>query len=308
MRDEFFKTLFKLAVKDKDVMLLTSDTGAIYHDRFKKELKRQYINVGVAEQNMIGVAAGLAMSGKKVYVYGITPFVTLRCYEQIRVDLCSMNLPVTIVSIGAGFDYSTLGSTHHGTEDIAVMRALPNIKIYSPSDGLIIEDIIKSTYRDSSPSYIRLDRTGTPLVYKTKKDINFIKGFSVLKKGERMCLVATGRMVHNAWKISEKLNRHSINAGVMDLFRLKPLDAKEIYTHLKRYEWIISLEEHYTEGGIGSIISDLLAHRNRGPILKSFCIKDGICHGYGERVDLQKLCGIDIDSVTKFISKNFASI
>ncbi|MDP2927793.1 MAG: hypothetical protein Q8N80_03210, partial [Candidatus Omnitrophota bacterium] len=137
MRDSFFDSLYAIAKRDSKVMLVISDTGAICHDEFKRRLNNRYINVGIAEQNMVGVAAGLAMSGKIVYIYAIVPFVTARCYEQIRVDLCCMNLPVTVVGIGAGFDYSTLGPTHHGYEDIALMSLLPNMIVYSPSDSLM---------------------------------------------------------------------------------------------------------------------------------------------------------------------------
>ena len=305
MRDVFFKTLFKQALKDKNIILITSDTGAIYHDQFKKKLKNQYINVGVAEQNMIGVAAGLALSGKKVYVYGITPFVTLRCYEQIRVDLCFMNLPVTIVSIGAGFDYSTLGFTHHGIEDIAVMRVLPNIQIYSPADDLMVAIMAKSVYNSRHPSYVRLDRQGTPLVYKNKKNIQFSKGFSLLRKGKDLCIVATGRMVYNSLEIAKRLSQHSLDSGVMDIFRIKPLDSKEIWDSLKRYSYIITLEEHCPEGGIGSIIAEVCASKSKAPLVKSFNINGGICRRYGEREHLQSLCGIDISRITKSIVKSF---
>ena len=129
MRDAFSQTLYDIAKDDRDFVMVTSDTGAICHDEFRKRCPGQYINIGIAEQNMVGVASGLALSGKTVCVYAIVPFATMRCYEQIRVDLCCMNLPVLVVGVGAGFDYSTLGPTHHGTEDIALMRVLPGMSV-----------------------------------------------------------------------------------------------------------------------------------------------------------------------------------
>lgn len=301
MRDIFFKTLFKQALKDKNIILITSDTGAIYHDQFRKKLKNQYINVGVAEQNMIGIAAGLSLSGKKVYVYGITPFVTLRCYEQIRVDLCFMNLPVTIVGIGAGFDYSTLGFTHHGIEDIAVMRVLPNISIYSPSDDLIAEILAKKSHYKSGPTYIRLDRTGKPLVYKSKKNIEFFKGFSLLKKGKDVCIVATGRMVCNAIEISNNLSKNDLDIGVVDLFRIKPINRKGMWNLLKKYKYVITLEEHCQEGGIKSVIAEIFASKSKAPLVKSFNVSGEICRRYGRREYLQSLYGVDVPGVTQTI-------
>ena len=134
MRQAVFEALYEVARKNEDVILLVSDTGAIVLDQFRAEMPERIINVGIAEQNMIGVAAGLAMEGKKVYAYAIIPFVTMRCYEQIRVDLCCESLPVKLLGVGPGYDYSTLGPTHHGLEDMALMRALPGMQVFSPCD------------------------------------------------------------------------------------------------------------------------------------------------------------------------------
>lgn len=303
MRDFFFQSLFDEAKKNRNVILITADTGAICHDKFKEELSKQYINIGIAEQDMIGVAAGLTMSGKIVYVYAITPFATMRCYEQIRVDLCCMELPVSIVGIGAGLDYSTLGATHHGTEDIALMRLLPAMEIYSPSDNLTAGILAKVDPQQDKPRYIRLDRTGFPAIYKDENDIDFSKGFSTLQQGKDLYIIATGRMVYKALEIAKKLSAQSISTGVIDLFRIKPFNEKMIWSVIKHAGHLVTLEEHFLTGGIGSLISGMLAVKEDTPLFKPIGIPDQFCKIYGEREYLQKAYGLDADSVEKSIKE-----
>lgn len=303
MRDAFFDSLFTIARKDKDLILVTADTGAVCHDEFKKILPKQYINVGIAEQNMIGVAAGLAMLGKKVFVYAIAPFVTMRCYEQIRVDLCCMNLSVNIIGIGAGFDYSTLGPTHHGTEDIALMRALPGMKIYSPSDSLAAAYFAKISYAGQGVKYIRLDRTGLPLVYEFKKQIDMQKGFTILKQGTEVFIIATGRMVNNALEIATELAKHSISVGVIDLFKVKPINKKALSDALKDVKHVVTLEEHFVTGGIGSSIAEIFAVSVKAPQLEIIGVPDCFCRRYGTREYLQKINKIDVKSIVGKIKR-----
>jgi transketolase len=298
MREVFFKELFKLAKKDKKIMLLSADIGAQCHDDFRKKLKGQYVNAGVAEQNMIGVASGLAMAGKIVYVYSIAPFVTMRCYEQIRVDLCGMNLPVVIVSIGAGLDYSTLGFTHHGTEDLTLMKALPGMAVYSPCDNTMAKMLVKETYKGKTPQYVRLDRTGLPLVYQKQKNIDFKQGFSHLKRGKDLYIISTGRMLINALGAAKKL---PLDCGVIDLFRVKPFNKNNLEIILKRVKHVVSLEEHFTDGGIGSLISGLLAGLKDGPLFKPIGLNNQFCRSYGSRRYLQNIYGLDAESVAKSI-------
>lgn len=303
MRDSFFDSLFRVAKRNKDLILISADTGAICLDNFKKYLKKQYINVGIAEQNMIGIAAGLALSGKKVYVYAIIPFATMRCYEQIRVDVCCMNLDVTVVGIGAGFDYSTLGPTHHGTEDIALMRVLPGMEIYSPSDSLMAELVAERASRLKGPKYIRLDRTGFPLIYKSKKDINFKIGFNILKKGKDLYIISTGRMVLTALNVAESLSQNSISVGVIDLFRIKPLERKKLIKEIKKVKKIVTLEEHFVNGGLGEIISKLLWEYGYQGNFKAVGIRDEFCRKYGQREYLLKFNFLDFDAIIESVIK-----
>ena len=299
MRDSFFDSLFRVAKRNKDLILISADTGAICLDNFKKYLKKQYINIGIAEQNMIGIAAGLALSGKKVYVYAIIPFVTMRCYEQIRVDLCCMNLDVTVVGIGAGFDYSTLGPTHHGTEDIALMRVLPGMRIYSPSDSLMAELVAERTADIGGPKYIRLDRTGFPLVYQNKKEINFKTGFNILKRGKDLYIISTGRMVLTALKVAQNLSQNSISAGVIDLFCINPLNEDAFIGEVEKVKNIVTLEEHFVEGGIGSLIGEILYKYRVKKKFSFLGIDKRFCRMYGSREYLQKINYLDPKSIVE---------
>jgi len=306
MRDAFFESLYQQARTNKNIILVTADTGAVCHDKFKKHLRSQYINVGIAEQNMVGIAAGLAMAGKIVYIYAIIPFVTMRCYEQIRVDLCCMGLPVTIVGIGAGFDYSTLGPTHHGTEDLALMRALPAMTIYSPADSIMADLFVKLSLTQKGPLYIRLDRTGFPLVYKkrlNKEKINIDQGLSVLKRGKDICIISTGRMVYSALQIAKKLSTYSINAEVIDLFRIKPLPKKVLWDKIKNVKYVATIEEHFITGGIGTAIAEMIAVKKQSPLLKFFGIPNRFCRRYGTREDLYNINRISIEDIVRAIKK-----
>lgn len=302
MRNVFFDTLFNMALKNKDILLLTADIGAICHDKFKKSLPNQYINVGIAEQNMVGLSAGLALTGKTIYIYSIVPFLAMRCYEQIRVDICCMDLPVKIVGTGAGFDYSTLGPTHHGTEDIALMRALPNLIIYSPSDNLSASEIARKSSQEHGPAYIRLDRTGYPPIYKDSGEINMRAGFSVVKGGKDLCIIASGNMVYTALKVSEKLSEHSVDSGVIDLFKLKPINAEKLICAVKGLSHVVVLEEHCLSGGIGENIAALfLSQMEKFPRLKLLGIPDKFCAEYGGRESLRKTCNLDAGSILSTI-------
>lgn len=298
MRDTFSDTLYDIAKKDERVILVTSDTGAICHDEFKQKLSKQYINIGIAEQNMIGVAAGLAMAGKIVYTYAIVPFASMRCYEQIRVDLCCMNLAVTVVGVGAGYDYSTLGPTHHGTEDIALMRTLPCMTVFSPSDSIMADALARISYDLSGPKYIRLDRTGFPLIYKDRKE-DFLKGMTVLKTGKDLYIIATGRMVYNALQIAEKLSKYSIDTGVVDFYRIKPINEELLFEIIDETPHLVTLEEHFVTGGVGSAISEILISKGKNIRFRRFGIPDEFCRRYGSREYLQEFNKLDIKTVAE---------
>ena len=303
MRDAFLSMLYQKATGNPDIILLTNDQGAISLDDFKEKLPNQFFNIGISEQNIISVAAGLVLSGKKVYVYSLLSFIVLRCYEQIKIDLCAMNLPVTIVGVGSGYSYSPDGPTHHATEDISIMRALPNMTIYSPSDSNIVPALVDITLKSKTPSYIRLDRQLLPILY--KKDHNLHEGFSILREGNDVTVISTGVMVHRALEVAEELHEQSIQAKVIDFYRLKPIDVAAVTKILKGASKIVVLEEQTINGGLGSIIAEILVDSNVFIPLKRLAILDNMIFDYGSRDTLHKARGLDRMSIVHEITKLF---
>lgn len=301
MRDAFFDQIYDIAIKDRQVMIVSADMGAPSLDKFRRDLGSQFINVGIAEQNMITVATGLALEGKKVYVYAIMPFATLRCYEIIKVDLSLMNIPVTIVGVGAGFGYDDSGPTHHSTEDISVMRVLPNMTILCPSDTVMTEDFARVSYELKAPSYVRLDRHALPVIYKPGTD--FGDGLSCLRSGRDVCIISTGNMVHRAIEVADKLKEHSIDAGVIDLYRIKPVNTKLLLKNISKNKRIVTLEEHLLAGGLGSIIAEIISDNEVNTSLKRIGVDDKYYYTYGGRGNIQRICGLDTNSVTKTVVK-----
>lgn len=300
MRDAFFDEVYNIAKKDRNVIFLTADMGAFSLGRFKKDLPEQYINMGVAEQNMISIAAGLTLGGKKVFAYGIAPFVTMRCYEQIKVDLCCMNLPVTIVSVGSGFTYGSDGPSHHATHDIAVMRTLPEITILNPSDPIMASACARISYENDGPKYVRVERGKLPLLYSEQNE-GFANGLSVLKEGSDMIIIATGIMVHRALEAAERLSKNSIYAGVVDLYRIKPVNAKILIDVIGKCKKIVTIEENSLLGGIGTIISEFLSDYGVHIPLKRIGTKDSHCYDYGDRDWINFRLGLDTDGIVDSI-------
>lgn len=299
MRDAFFDELYEIARKDRDVVLLSADMGAPSLDKFRADLALQYFNVGIAEQNMVNLATGLALEGKKVFIYAIMPFATLRCYELIKVNLSLMNIPVTIVGVGAGFGYDDSGPTHHATEDIAAMRALPNMNIICPSDTTMTASAARMSCDMKTPNYVRLDREVLPVIYKA--DTNFSEGLSVLHAGTNVNIIATGNMVHIALEIADKLEEQSVDAGVIDLYRIKPINRELLVENLKRSQRVVTLEEHLLDGGLGSAVLEVLVDSGMAIPVRRFGIPDQYFYAYGGRRNIQKICGIDPDYVSKSI-------
>lgn len=300
MRDAFFDEVYNIAKNDSQVIFLTADMGAYSLVRFKRDLGNQYINVGVAEQNMVSIAAGLALGGKKVFIYSIVPFVTLRCYEQIKVDLCCMNLPVTIVGVGGGLTYGSDGPTHHATYDVAVMRVLPEITILNPSDSVITKAFAMIAYKNPGPTYVRIEKGKLPLIY-DEKSSSFQDGLAEIRDGRDLTIISTGIMVHQALKVSQILASRSISAGVVDLYRIKPLNEEMLLKIIDESKRLVTLEENTIIGGIGSIVSQVLTDNKRNVTLKRIAIPDEHCFKTGDRESLHVLYKLDADNIVRTI-------
>ncbi len=291
IRDAFFDEIYRLGKNDKNLIFISDDLDAWGLRKFKEDFPRQFINIGVAEQNMIDLAAGLATSGKRVFVYGICSYVTARCLEQIKFSVCSMNLPVVIVGVGAGFSFSFDGPSHHGTHDVGIMRMLPEMAIFNPIDAKSATMSARLAHLQKGPAYIRLDKGIFPDLHYTGNDIR--QGFKIFRSLAEVTVISTGYMTQQVMKIPD--------VSVVDLFRIKPI-SKEFVTHvLKKSRQIITVEENMLTGGIGSAVAELLADHDLKIPLKRLAVRDHQFDQFGSRDWLQALNGLDVESLTKNI-------
>jgi transketolase len=292
-RDAFWGEICRQARADRDIVVVSADFGAPALDAFRRDFPDRFVNVGIAEQNAVVVAAGLAMSGKKVFVYAIAPFVTLRCLEQVRVEGGMMNIPLTLVGVGAGFGYEDSGPTHHMVEDLSIMRALPNMTVHSVSDSRMAEALARLCC-EGPPAlrYARLDRTPFPDIHGPASD--FRAGFTVLGKGKDGWLVGTGAMTHAALDLAGALAARGIRAGVIDVHAF-PFDESRFARTIKGARRIVSIEEHFLPGGLGSALAELLADRGLPVALKRLGMRRerGYCYEYGGREAIRRHYGLD---------------
>ena len=299
MRDAFFFRLFEHAKKDPSIMVLTSDFSAPSFDRFRTELPSRFINTGISEQNTILVAAGLACSGKNVFVTSIAPFITMRCFEQIRLYAADMNLNIKIVAVGAGYSYNTAGPTHHSIEDIALMRVLPNIQVLMPSCNSQVEAFADYTAALTGPAYVRLDRMPLDELYNGQFSVGD-EGFRVLKDSDDIMIVSNGYMIHSVLKTAAG------GAGIIDLYRL-PAKKEALIRVLGKAKQVITVEEHVFSGGVGAFVCELLMDNNcRVPVKRlALDVSSGFYHLYGTRDEMHESCGIGakqiLESVREFI-------
>lgn len=302
MRDAFITRLYELAKQDRDLIFVSADFGAPAFDKVRSEIPEHFVNVGIAEQNMISIASGLALEGKKAYAFAIAPFASSRCHEFTKLNAGLMKIPIKVVGVGAGFGYDDSGPTHHTTEDISIMRAIPNLKLVSPSFSRMAEAFAEISYKDNSPYYIRLDRKILPDLSEYYSMDNFQAGFKEVISGNDIAIISTGVMVHTALKVQKKLLEQGKRIGVIDLYRLKPVNP-ELKNILSKYKYVISLEEHLLDGGLGSIISEIITDNDLNIKLKRIGVTDYL-YEYG-REHIHSKYGLDADSVTKEIEKLF---
>lgn len=301
MRLAVVNKIYEAALHDKRIYFITGDLGHAHSDDFKNNLSGQYINAGMAEQNMIGVAAGLALSGMKVFVYSIVPFITMRCFEQIRNDVCYQNVNVTIIGIGAGYAYALAGATHHGIEDIAIMRALPGMHIYSPADPNEAELLVSHIINSSSPSYLRIGKGGEPNLVNNFP--NEVGKLSVLKQGNDITLFSTGSIISEAISAASELEKLGISAEVVNVNVIKPIDKTGVISRIEHRQAIFTLEEHSVVGGLGSCVAEIISEtpKDRPLIFRRFGIPDYYSHDLGNQAYLRQKMGIDSLSLVKQI-------
>jgi transketolase len=299
VRNTFAAAITELATKDPRVVLLSGDIGNRLFDQFKENSPTRFLNCGVAEANMTGVAAGMALCGQRPFIYTITPFATTRALEQIRVDICYHNVPVTIVGTGSGLSYASLGPTHHSCEDISMMRCLPNMTVLCPADSAEVRAALPAVLKQNGPVYIRLGKKGEPAVHPA--DPPFVIGQSLsVRDGTDFCLLAVGNVVHLALEAAKLMERSGISAQVVSMHSLKPFDQARVAQAFDNSRVVATIEEHSRIGGLGSTVADWLAeHRRSAEKFLAFATPDEFFHAAGGQQYVRQQLGLTADAIAR---------
>lgn len=304
MRDAFIERVYEKMRKNQSIFFLSADLGAPALDKIRKDFKDRFINVGIAEQNLINVATGLALEKYTVFAYAISPFITMRAYEQIRQNLSISSqiksLNVNLIGVGTGLSYDLSGPSHHCLEDISIMRLLPNFMVFSPSDWKLAQWFVDYSINIKIPKYLRFDGRSLPLIYKKINDTILKNGFYELLKGKKICLVSTGFMTHRALKIAKRFQ----NIGIIDIFILKPLNENLLFRALKKYKYIITIEEGFiNNGGLDSLISKIIRDHQSNIKMKNLGFSSKHVFKVGNRDYLHKLNKLDEGNIIRIIKK-----
>jgi transketolase len=306
MRNAFLAELFELAAADERIMFVTGDLGFTVVEKFMEERPRQFLNAGVAEQNMTSMAAGMALEGKIVFTYSIANFPTLRCLEQVRNDVCYHEANVKIVSIGGGFAYGPLGATHHAMEDLAVMRAMPGLTVVAPGDPVETRAATRAIVAHHGPCYLRLGKAGEPVVH--TGDIDFALGRAIIvREGSDLTLFTTGGMLPTGVGVAERLAETGIETRLVSMHTLKPLDDETILKAARETSLLATLEEHSVIGGLGSAVAELLSETDDVSVpYRRFGLPSEFSPFIGSQKYLLAEHGLDVDGVADQLTKLLA--
>lgn len=308
MRRAFVNSLIKICQLDDRVIIISGDLGFGVFDDFKEKYPHQFLNAGIAETNIIGMAAGLALSGYRVFVYSIAPFLVYRAFEQIRDDVCYQNLPVTIVGVGSGLAYGNAGPSHHATEDLALMVSLPNMTVVCPGDPIEVEKAMEKIYKLPGPAYLRLNRSGDKSIHKTD-NINFEIGKGLkIEDGSDLLILTTGNTLEIASQVTIKLENVGLSVDLINMHTLKPFDKDALLTNAKGKRLIITIEEHSPFGGLTSIVANFLLSYKITANFLSLTLPDKFAGISGSQEYLRKLYGLDPESVFQRIYEKWKEI
>jgi len=307
MRDALLDRVCRAMADDGDIFFTCADFGSPVLDLIRERFPDRFANVGIAEQNLINVSAGLAVEGYKVFAYAIAPFITMRCFEQIRVNLALLSkvrsVNVNLIGVGAGYSYVVSGPTHQCYEDLTLMRALPNVAIYSPADHVAAAALLDPCLANPGPKYLRLDAQVLPVLYPSGPP-NLARGFGVHRNGGKVCLVATGYMLHTALKLAEQFTAAGRPVGVIDLFDLSGFDADGLERRLAPYCGIVTLEEGFRgRGGLDAMMLDFLARRNPDARFLNIGVEGDYRFELGTRAELHEQVGIGPQAASRSIDR-----
>jgi transketolase len=303
MRDALLQRIHHAMAFDRDIFFVSADFGSPVLDRIRSDYPQRFVNVGIAEQNLINISAGLALEGYKVFCYAIAPFITMRCFEQIRVSLALLSelrpMNVNLIGVGAGYSYVVSGPTHQCYEDITLMRGLPNFQVMSPADHITAESLFDRCVNELGPKYLRLDAQILPVIYgELAPDV--ANGFNVHRRGEKICCVATGYMLHTAFAVADRLLETGVKVGVIDLFDLARFAAGPLRRELLPYQAVVSMEEGFAgRGGLDALLYNFIGHNGIDAKLLNIGVEGGYRFDLGTRTELHEQVGIGPQVVTR---------
>ncbi|WP_353432656.1 transketolase C-terminal domain-containing protein [Polynucleobacter sp. MWH-UH23A] len=282
MRNAFADELSRLAELDSRVMLLSGDIGNKLFDSFKKVDATRFLNCGIAESNMLSVAAGLALNGLRPVVYTITPFTTTRCFEQIRVDVCYHEAPVIIVGTGSGLSYAELGPTHHSLEDLAIMRTLPGMQIIAPCDAIEMRLALSAALQSQYPTYIRIGKKGEPVIHKTVPHFKVGRAITI-QAGSDVLIMVSGTIMTNVLNAVEALETHGISCQIASVHTIKPFDYDYLGQNIAKFKAVVTIEEHSMSGGLGGVVAEFLSSYSHHPRHLRLGTRDEFMHEMGDQ-------------------------
>ena len=307
MRDTFAKEVLNLAKRDERIVLLSGDIGNRMFDEYKSLFPDRFYNCGVAEANMMGVAAGMGMSGLIPVLYTITPFITTRCLEQIRVDICYHEIPAIIVGTGAGLSYAQLGPTHHSCEDIALMRVLPEMSVVCPCDAVEVVLGLRAAVEYNKPVYLRLGKKKEPVFQ--SPDCEFTIGKSItIEEGDDVCFLSTGNIMPVVLGAREQLQQSGISARVESFHTVKPLDEACLDEVFNRFRLVITVEEHSKLGGLGGSVAEWSALHPGKARLLSLGTEDVFLHETGSQQYARKRFGLEPNTISEKVKQLFQEL
>jgi transketolase len=299
MRIAFLRALTELAEKDPRITFFVGDLGFSVVEPFAERFPKQFLNTGVAEQNMTGLAAGMALSGKIVFTYSIANFPTLRCLEQIRNDVCYHNADVKVVSVGGGLTYGALGSSHQATEDIAILRSLPDMTVVCPGDPFEAYEATLAIARRSGPCFLRLGKAGEPRVH-PENAVFSIGRAAIVREGRDLTMITTGNMLASSSQACERLASEGVSVRLLSMHTIKPLDEEAVRESARLTGAILTVEEHSSIGGLGSAVAETLSQSPEcGTPLRIMALDDSFCRLVGSHDYLRRQRGLGVDDIVR---------
>ena len=307
MRNAFANEITKIAKEDKRVVLLSGDIGNKLFDKYKDAAPKRFYNCGIAEGNMMSVAAGLSLSGLRSVVYTITPFTTTRCFEQIRVDVCYHKAPVIIVGTGAGLSYADLGPTHHSLEDMAILRTLPEMSVIAPCDSNELRHALRAALELDTPVYIRIGKKGEPNIHENINNFKIGKSI-IVKNGKDIALICAGTIMTEALVAAIKLEEKGISVEVVSMHTIKPLDEEYLINASSNFKMIVTIEEHGKIGGLGGAVAEWKSNNNASFYHQIFGTPDEFMHEVGSQEYARDKYGLVSSNIVEIVYQKYQNL